>query len=234
MTEIKPRILIIDDDRKCCNLLYDYLVGHNFDVAIVDGGELALEHLRVSVEATSLVILDVVRPEKDGLATLCQLKKISDIPVIMLSARNEPTDRSLGLELGADDYLGKPFLAAELLARIRAKLRKPLPAYRAIVEIGELRLIASARRAYVLNHELSLTAAEFALLHTLAVRQGTTLSRDELTLAALGRPITPYERCIDVHVSSLRSKLAGASPSAPEIVAVRFFGYLLRARNSEG
>ncbi|MBL6751665.1 MAG: response regulator transcription factor [Nevskia sp.] len=138
-------------------------------------------------------------------------------------------NRALGLELGASDYLGKPFLPAELLARIRTQLRGPRMTPPKPIEVGELRLYPAQRRACIADRDLSLTAAEFSLLLALARTPRAVVCRNELTQAALGRQHEMYERCIDVHISRVRRKLAEASPTAPRIISIRGNGYLLQS-----
>lgn len=228
LSEIEPSILIVDDDPSLCCLLRSYLEREGFVVIAVHSGRCAMETLRQSRDRVSLVLLDVMMPDQDGLATLRQLRTMSRVPIIMLSGRREPADRILGLELGADDYLGKPFLPAELVARIRAKLRKPTPPPQPAIKVGELRIDPMARRAFVRDQDLRLTAAEFSMLLTLASRVGVAVARENLRPTALCGTSDKFDRSIDVHVSRLRSKLAAASLGAPRIVNVRSVGYALQ------
>jgi two-component system response regulator CpxR len=226
------RILIVDDDRELCALLTEYLSQEGFEVSAVHDGTAALARLSDAGTARpDAIILDVMMPGRDGLETLRELRARRahhPIPVIMLSARGEPVDRVIGLELGADDYLAKPFLPRELLARLRARLRTPAPAtHEAAVEIGALRLIASDRRAWVDGAELVLTGAEFSLLLALATRAGQIVDKALLTREGLGREIERFDRSVDVHVSRLRRKLAELSGRAPRIEAIRGQGYQL-------
>jgi len=171
----------------------------------------------------------VMMPGRDGLETLRELRQQHRLPVIMLSARGEPVDRVVGLELGADDYLSKPCLPRELLARVRAQLRRQtLPAAEEL-NLGSLHLHPAERRAAVDGQELRLTGAEFALLLTLAQHAGEVVGKATLTRLALGREIERFDRSVDVHVSRLRRKLSEASANAPAIEAVRGAGYLLVA-----
>jgi len=149
------------------------------------------------------------------------------LPVIMLSARGEPVDRVIGLELGADDYLAKPCLPRELLARVRAQLRRNTPAVSGTLQVGILRLQPGERRAYAGENELSLTGAEFQLLLALAQRAGELVDKAALTRIALGRELERFDRSVDVHVSRLRHKLAEASAQSPRIESVRGAGYIL-------
>lgn len=225
-----PRILIADDDRALCGLLAEYLQREGFAVDLAHDGEAALARLHNAAQRPDLLILDVMMPGRDGLETLRELRMKYRLPVIMLSARGEPVDRVVGLELGADDYLAKPCLPRELLARIRAQLRRNTPvATAAELQFGLLRLLPGERRALVGAQELSLTGAEFQLLLALAQRAGELVDKAALTRLALGRELERYDRSIDVHVSRLRHKLAEASTQAPRIDAVRGAGYVLVA-----
>jgi len=224
------RILIADDDRALCGLLAEYLQREGFDVDLAHDGEAALARLHNAAQRPDLLILDVMMPGRDGLETLRELRVKYRLPVIMLSARGEPVDRVVGLELGADDYLAKPCLPRELLARIRAQLRRHAPAAAAgDLQLGVLRLLPGERRALVGERELSLTGAEFQLLLALAQHAGELVDKARLTRLALGRELERYDRSIDVHVSRLRHKLAEASAQAPRIDAVRGAGYVLVA-----
>ncbi|HEU4670140.1 MAG TPA: response regulator transcription factor [Dyella sp.] len=223
------RILIADDDRALAELLSGYLQREGFAVDVVHDGEAALARLRDATQRPDLLILDVMMPGRDGLETLRELRLQQRLPVIMLSARGEPVDRVIGLELGADDYLSKPCLPRELLARVRAQLRRQTPEAASNVQVGHLRLQPGDRQAFVDARELTLTGAEFSLLLALAQRAGEVVDKATLTRLALGRELERFDRSIDVHVSRVRHKLAEASPVAPRIESVRGSGYLLLA-----
>ena len=221
------RILLADDDRALTDLLAEYLRREGFAVDVAHDGEEALARLSNPSLRPDLLILDVMMPGRDGLETLRELRLQHRLPVIMLSARGEPVDRVIGLELGADDYLSKPCLPRELLARVRAQLRRHSPAAAGEVEVGVLRLMPGERRAYAGDAELALTGAEFGLLLALAQRAGQLVDKATLTRMALGRELERFDRSIDVHVSRLRHKLAEASAQAPRIESVRGAGYVL-------
>lgn len=221
------RILIADDDRALCRLLADFLGREGFVVETANDGDAALARLQAPGGRPDLVILDVMMPGRDGLATLRELRKRHHLPVIMLSARGEALDRVAGLELGADDYLAKPCLPRELLARVRAQLRRAAPAAAEPLRVGTLELLPAEHRARVGGHELTLTGAEFMLLLGLARSPGEVLDRATLTRLALGRELERFDRSIDVHVSHVRRKLTDASAHAPRIDAVRGLGYAL-------
>jgi len=223
------RILIIDDDQALAGLLAEYLQREGFVVDVAHDSESGLAQLHSSSSRPDLLILDVMMPGKDGLETLRELRLKHRLPVIMLSARGEPVDRVIGLELGADDYLTKPCLPRELLARVRAQLRRHTPVAAGSLQVGVLRLEPGERRAYVGAQELSLTGAEFQLLLALAQRAGELVDKAALTRMALGREMERFDRSIDVHVSRLRHKLAEASPQSPRIESVRGAGYSLVA-----
>lgn len=228
MQTLNPsRILIVDDDRALCDLLVDYLQREGFVVDVEYDGDAALARLRNPAERPDLLILDVMMPGRDGLDTLRELRMQLRLPVIMLSARGEPVDRVIGLELGADDYLAKPCLPRELLARVRAQLRRTAPQLSGSLQVGNLQLHPGERRAQVGEQDLVLTGAEFLLLLSLAQRAGELIDKATLTRLALGRELERFDRSIDVHVSRLRHKLAEASAEAPRIDSVRGSGYVL-------
>ncbi|TXH05770.1 MAG: response regulator transcription factor [Nevskiaceae bacterium] len=221
-------ILIADDDQELCALLADYLQREGFTVRLAHDADTALAHLARDRPPPDLLILDVMMPGKDGLTALRELRRQHHLPVIVLSARGDPADRVVGLELGADDYLPKPFLPRELLARVRALLRRGAGASGdEAVTVGALRLQPGERRAWVGDTELRLTGAEYSLLLALARQAGNVVNKAALTEEGLGRAIEPFDRSVDVHVSRLRRKLSTASPHAPGIESVRGSGYLL-------
>lgn len=223
------RILIVDDDVALCTLLSEYLRREGYEVALAHNSDAAMAQLRDQAQRPDLLILDVMMPGRDGLETLRELRMHYRLPVIMLSARGEPVDRVIGLELGADDYLSKPCLPRELLARVRAQLRRSAPPVTGTVQVGNLQLHPGERRGMVDAQELTLTGAEFLLLLGLAQRAGEVIDKATLTRLALGRELERFDRSIDVHVSRLRHKLAEASAQAPRIDVLRGSGYVLIA-----
>ncbi|MDR3447807.1 MULTISPECIES: response regulator transcription factor [unclassified Dyella] len=223
------RILIVDDDRALAGLLAEYLQREGFVVDVAHDSDAGLAQLHNPSTRPDLLILDVMMPGRDGLDTLREVRLKHRLPVIMLSAKGEPVDRVIGLELGADDYLTKPCLPRELLARVRAQLRRNAPVNASSMQVGVLRLEPAERRAYVGEQELSLTGAEFQLLLALAQRSGELVDKSTLTRMALGRELERFDRSIDVHVSRLRHKLSEASAQAPRIESVRGAGYSLVA-----
>jgi two-component system response regulator CpxR len=221
----RAAILMVDDDVELCALIAEYLGGHGYHVSTVYDGSAGL---RCAIEGRhDLVILDVMLPLLDGFVVLHQLRKRSDVPVIMLTARADEHDRVEGFRQGADDYLAKPFAAAELLGRVRAVLRRTSGApalVPRVLEVDSLRLDTQTQEAYWDGEPLGLTSSEFAILEVLARAAGRVVSRDELSAVMHQREATPFERSIDVHVSHLRKKLDAAGHSI--IRTVRGIGYL--------
>jgi two-component system alkaline phosphatase synthesis response regulator PhoP len=227
-------ILIVDDEPKIIELCRDYLVAAGFEVASAATGPQALAQARRL--RPDLVVLDLMLPEMDGLDVCRELRRESAVPVIMLTARVEETDRLIGLELGADDYLTKPFSPRELVARVRTVLRRVAgaqPAAADILRAGPLVLDRSRYVAALPDREISLTPTEFEILFTLASQPGRIFSRAQLLNAARGVAFESYERAIDSHIRNLRRKLepAGASESEPRfIITVHGVGYKFSER----
>jgi two-component system response regulator CpxR len=218
------RILLVDDDVELCEILTDYFAGEGFELESAHDGVRGLERARSRDHA--LVILDLQLPAMRGLDVLRDLRASSNVPVLILTARGEDVDRILGLELGADDYLPKPFNTRELLARVRAILRRARPTGEPTrIDIGDVTLDPAARRAWRGGRPLNLTMAEFALLEIFVRHLGEVLSRERLAEDVLGRVLGPFDRSIDVHVSNLRKKL-GDGETAEHIRAVRGEGYV--------
>jgi two-component system response regulator CpxR len=223
------RILFVDDDVQLCKLLAERLATEGFTMETVHNGSRGLE-LALSTEY-ALVILDLMLPGMSGLDVLRRLRKVSPVPVLILTAKGEESDRILGLEMGADDYLPKPFNPRELIARIRAVLRRTgrVEASARPLVIGDIRIDPALREVWLENSPLNLTSVEFTLLEVFMREPGCILSRERLTEAVLGRKLGPFDRVIDVHVSNLRKKLGGAQDSQ-RIKAVRGSGYLFASR----
>jgi two-component system response regulator CpxR len=220
----KLSLLLVDDDAELCGMMREFFdqAGHCLDCAY--NGR---EGLTAAQNGTyDLVILDVMLPVLDGFEVLKQLRRRKDLPVIMLTARVRQQDRIMGLNIGADDYLPKPFDPDELLARIRAVLRRTESFSRTestVLEVGSLRMNATTREAWLSGVRLELTAMEFDLLEMLVSAAGRVVSREEITAALFDREATPYDRFLDVHISHLRKKLeAGHSL----IRTVRGVGYV--------
>jgi DNA-binding response OmpR family regulator len=233
---VNSRILIVDDDRELCQLIREYVAGEPLDLEFAHDGASGLE--RALGGDHRLVILDIMLPEMSGLDVLRRLRERRRTPVLMLTARGEDIDRIVGLELGADDYLPKPFNPRELVARVRAILRRTDETTDGDREarpiaVEDLRLDPRKREVTRQGEPLTLTTVEFDLLRTLMLSAGRVVGRDELSRSALGRPWNPYDRAIDMHVSNLRRKL-GAPPQTPErIKTVRSAGYLLAREDDE-
>jgi len=217
------KILVIDDDAELSNLLGEFLRREGFEVESARDGESGLAQALDG--KPDLVVLDVMLPKADGFSVLRKLRERSRVPVLMLTARGEDMDRILGLELGADDYLAKPFNPRELAARIRAILRRvqmPADPAATVLEVNGVRLDPGAREAWVDYEQIDLTTFEFDILHSLMRAAGRVLSRDALMEELYQRKATPFDRAIDVHVSHLRRKLERGRPL---IKTVRGVGY---------
>jgi DNA-binding response OmpR family regulator len=223
------RVLIIDDDIELCELIAARMNGEGFEIEAVHDGNRGLE--RALSREHSLVVLDLMLPGIGGLDVLRRVRKQSPIPVLVLTARGEDVDRILGLEIGADDYLPKPFNPRELIARIRAILRRTVRVAAGTnpLIVGDMRLDPASREAWVQGRLISLTSVEFALLEMMLQHAGHIVTREELTEAVLGRKLGPFDRVIDVHVSNIRKKL-GMSQGVERIKAIRGSGYLFVVR----
>ena len=224
------RVLLVDDDRELCQMLSEYLTAEHFEVRSVHDGGDALNELQV--KDFEIVVLDVMLPSVGGFDVLRKLGADYSTPILMLTARGDDVDRIVGLELGADDYLSKPFNPRELVARIRAILRRAN--HRAArggtpeeLNVGPIRLNAGTRQVHVGEKLVSLTGAEFRVLELLMRSAGQVISRDAMTEQALGRKLAAYDRSIDTHISNLRRKLDLEIGKNPEIKNVRGSGYTL-------
>jgi DNA-binding response OmpR family regulator len=231
------QILVVDDDVKLCRLIRDYLEPLGYEVAAAhtgpDGLEMALQ------QSYSAVILDVMLPGMNGFDVLRRVREKSNVPVLMLTGRGEEPDRIVGLELGADDYLPKTFSTRELLARLRAVIRRSTvakiqeePRAKQIV-VGDLHLDAEAHVAVLGDQPLRLTTIEFDLLMSLAKAAGRVRTREQLLLDAADRNFDVFDRSIDVHISSLRRKLRDDPKSPRFIITVRSVGYMMRKPGSD-
>ncbi len=221
------KILIIDDDRELGEMLREFLAPDHFELHACLSGEDGLRALRQ--DDFELLILDIMLPGASGIDVLKELRQSSDIPVIMLTARGDDVDRILGLEFGADDYITKPFNPRELLARIKAILRRSGSgaSRQHSVNVGAIELDARSRRVVAGSESIRLTGTEFELLRCLAESPGEVVSKEQLSQEALGRRYMPYDRSIDTHVSNVRRKLADAGVSSPSIQSQRGVGYCL-------
>jgi two-component system response regulator CpxR len=226
------RILIIDDDVELCELLTEYLVPEGFQVDAVHSGTQAVE--RAFSNNYALLVLDVMLPGTRGFDVLQQIRSKSRVPVIMLTARGDEVDRILGLEIGADDYMPKPFNPRELAARIQAVLRRaaaPSPTAETApanepLRMADIELDPGSRSVKRDSHEIELTSVEFDLLNIFLRSAGAVVQREDLARQVLGRNLAPFDRSIDVHVSNLRKKLGPLPDGADRIKAIRSVGYL--------
>ncbi|OBX07995.1 transcriptional regulator [Gallibacterium salpingitidis] len=238
-----PKILLVDDDIEFTNLLTEVLVMESFDVDVVYNGEEALNKLDPSYD---LILLDIMMPKLNGIETLKQIRQKYTTPVLMLTARGDDVDRILGLELGADDYLSKPFNDRELVARIKAILRRvktnsTTNTIGTNIEINtsddsktlqfdDITLHPGRQQVIYQGRDLELTGTEFALLHMLIRNPGLILSRELLSIEILGKRLTPFDRAIDMHMSNLRKKLPPRRDNLPWFKTLRGRGYLLITR----
>ena len=221
------RALLVDDDRDLARLLTDYLSPHDVDLEHVETGALALE--RLEVRSFDVVLLDVMLPGADGFEICRRIRRKHDVPIVMLTARGDDTDRIVGLELGADDYVAKPFNPRELLARVRAVMRRARPgAVSERLSVGAIEIDVPAHKVTLSAKEVTLTSFEFRLLVALARRVGDTVTREDLATALKGGVYDPsVDRSLDVHVSHLRQKLEDDSREPRRIRTVRGVGYVL-------
>ena len=229
------KILLVGDDIELTDLLAEVLRLTGFEVEVANNGQEALDKLNSSHQ---LVLLDVMMPVLNGIETLKKIRQTSNVPVMMLTARGEEIDRVLGLELGADDYLPKPFNDRELVARIKAILRRVSPSESSqnstalsseenTLEFCGLVLHSGLQQASYKGQDLGLTGSEFALLHKLVLRPGQIVSREELSMNVLGKHLSPFDRSIDMHMSNLRKKLPERDNGLPWLKTLRGRGYLL-------
>lgn len=231
------KILLVDDDRELTSLLKELLEMEGFNVIVAHDGEQALDLLDDSID---LLLLDVMMPKKNGIDTLKALRQTHQTPVIMLTARGSELDRVLGLELGADDYLPKPFNDRELVARIRAILRRSHWSEQQqnndngspTLEVDALVLNPGRQEASFDGQTLELTGTEFTLLYLLAQHLGQVVSREHLSQEVLGKRLTPFDRAIDMHISNLRRKLPDRKDGHPWFKTLRGRGYLMVSASS--
>jgi two-component system response regulator CpxR len=227
----RARILVVDDDTELCELLIEYLKPEGFDVEAVHDSDAGL---RESLSGNyGLVVLDVMLPGLSGFEVLRHIRKESSVPVLMLTARGDEVDRIVGLEIGADDYLPKPFNPRELIARIRAiqrrsesqKPQEGSPRSQRIA-VGDVEMDRGTRTVRRGGEGIDLTAVEFSLLELLLRSAGQVIDRGDLVKGVLGRSLSPYDRSIDVHISSLRKKLGHTIGDRERIKTIRGIGYL--------
>ena len=225
-----PKLLLVDDDVELTELLSSLLALEGFDVQTANNGLEALQKLNESHE---LVLLDVMMPKLNGFETLKEIRKVSNVPVMMLTAKGDDIDRVLGLELGADDYLPKPFNDRELVARIRAILRRSVSPSnnvndtKEILSFDNVTLYLTRQTAMYGEKNLNLTNYEFKVLQRLIESKGDIVTREELSLEVLGKTLSPFDRSLDMHISNLRRKLPERESKLSWFKTLRGKGYLL-------
>ncbi len=227
------KILLVDDDLELCDLLREYLEAEGFSLDAVHDGRSGVD--RALQGRYVLAVLDIMLPVMGGFDVLREIRSRSSLPVLMLTARGDDIDRIVGLEMGADDYLPKPFNPRELVARIRAVLRRGRvdEGASSLLSAGDLELDGGARAVRIGGQPLELTSVEFNLLETLLRSAGQVVAREKLVLQVLKRPYSPFDRSIDVHVSNLRKKLGAYGDGSERIKTLRGEGYFF-AFPSEG
>ncbi len=228
------RILVIDDDVELCSLVSEYLQSEGFQIECVHNGESGLERALAGDQV--LVVLDVMLPGLNGFDVLRRIRDASNIPVLLLTARGEDVDRIVGLEIGADDYLPKPFNPRELVARIRAVLRRSQPnedTMGGIVRVGDVELDPATRTVNRAGKPVDLTSVEFNLLEVLLREAGKVVSREHLVNVVLSRKFSPFDRSIDMHVSKVRKKLGDTEEGSGHIKTIRSVGYLFARPRQE-
>jgi two-component system, OmpR family, response regulator CpxR len=221
------KILIIDDDEELCELVSEYLGVEGFAVECVNDGEAGLNAALTG--AHDIAILDVMMPKMNGFDVLRALRETSQLPVIMLTARGDDMERIVGLEIGADDYMPKPFNPRELAARLRAILRRSVVDEIALdenLDIDGIQLSPSARAVSLHGSEVNLTSVEFALLHELLNNAGKIVKKEDLSESVLERKLSPYDRSLDMHISNLRKKLGPRGDGGERIKTIRSVGYI--------
>ncbi len=224
------RILLADDDKELCELLIEYLTSEGFEVDAVHDGEAAVRE--ILKQQHNLLILDIMMPKMTGLEALSKIRQQVYTPVLMLTARDDEVDRIVGLEMGADDYLAKPCNPRELVARIRAILRRAPPQKKSQdresqkLIIDDLELQPTTRNVFCKGVPVNLTSTEFSVLEALLLQAGKKVSKKELTQTVLGRKLARYDRSMDMHVSNLRRKLGPYPDGAPRIKTIRGVGYI--------
>lgn len=224
------RVLLVDDDIELTTMLTQYLRAEGFDVDVANDGESGSRQARGG--HVEIVVLDVMMPGLSGIEALGKIRQTSSVPVLMLTARGDDIDRIAGLNLGADDYVSKPCTPGELVARLRAILRRTQPttggtAAATSIRAGQLELWPGGRRVRWQGQALELTGTEFSLLEVLARQVGHLVSKDDISRQAFGRPLAPFDRRIDVHISSIRQKLGTRADGQSWIQGVRGMGYQL-------
>jgi two-component system response regulator CpxR len=224
------KILIIDDDEELCELVSEYLAVEGFDITSLNDGESGLAAALTG--EYDMVILDVMLPKMNGFDVLRNLREESKLPVIMLTARGDDMERIVGLEIGADDYLPKPFNPRELAARLRAILRRSAPEPEMLdgtnerIDVDGIQLSPASRSVIRDGEDVNLTSVEFGLLHELLKEAGKIVKKDDLSEHVLERELSPYDRSLDMHISNLRKKLGVRADGSERIKTIRSVGYI--------
>jgi DNA-binding response OmpR family regulator len=234
---VTPRLLLVDDDQRLTDMVGEYLRRHGFEVDIAGTLAQARENLRRT--GCDVLLLDLMLPDGDGLDLTRELRsqpRTRRLPLLMLTARGEPTDRVVGLEIGADDYLPKPFEPRELLARVKALLRRAAPETQAddVLRFGRLEIDLGARQARLSGVPCDLTSHQFDLLAVLAQSPGRVLSRDHIMDALKGHPLEAFDRSIDVHISRIRAVIEDDPKHPRRVLTVRGAGYVFARRQDIG
>jgi two-component system response regulator CpxR len=223
------KVLIIDDDEELCELVSEYLTVEGFEISCVNDGETGLQHALSG--NYDMAILDVMLPKMNGFDVLRNLREQSKLPVIMLTARGDDMERIVGLEIGADDYLPKPFNPRELAARLRAILRRTADVDANTegnekLDVDGMQISPAARIASRDGEEVNLTSVEFGLLHELLKEAGKIVKKEDLSERVLERKLSPYDRSLDMHISNLRKKLGARADGSERIKTIRSVGYI--------
>ncbi len=221
------KLLLIDDDVELANMLKEFLVQEGFSVSLAHDGITGEQY--VLAGKFDMVVLDVMMPGQDGMQTLKNIRLHSDIPILILTAKDDDEGRITGLESGADDFVQKPCLPRELVARIRAILRRHTSDVTNSndIVVGKLIVSSERRKVFWIDQPIVFTSTEFSLVEVLAKQAGAIVSKEDLSMKALGRPLVKYDRSIDVHLSSIRQKIADASGGLNLIQTIYRVGYQL-------
>lgn len=224
------KVLIIDDDEELCDLVSEYLAVEGFETEAVHEGDTGLEKAKTG--KYDLAILDVMLPKMNGFEVLKNIRSHSDLPVLMLTARGDDMERIVGLEIGADDYLPKPFNPRELVARLRAILRRSINGEEKDetlpekIVVGDVELSSTSRAAVLGETTLTLTSVEFDLLAALLREAGRVVKKEDLSEKVLERKLSPFDRSLDMHISNLRKKLGSREDGSERIKTIRSVGYI--------
>ena len=227
------QVLIVDDDTRLSAMLADYLTGNGYQVRTAGAAQAGLAE--IGRNAPDAVILDVMLPDFDGFEACRRIRAISDVPILMLTAKGDETDRIVGLELGADDYLPKPFNPRELLARLKAILRRRggIAAQGRVLRFGMLEIDPGSRTARVDGRDCDMTSHQFDLLVALAENAGRTLTRDQLMDMVKGEALEAFDRSIDVHISRIRAAIETDPKHPRRIITVRGAGYVFARQQDQ-